>query len=337
MSNDISLFFFDVVDIGSSLTLSSCATIQKRYQNPITSLIKKMIIKNRIIAFFAASLRASSSTEAKLRGGRALQTPEECDTCYNVTTGDGTEYYLYPQWLNNSRDFIYCEMVWNYGDPYGSDLYSTSPIQPCNTTWWDNLNLTVVAELFGANSSTPNGPEYWSMDEVRVYASHPVDVLGEPMVYGASFAPGAVGSPEYTVFYPTKNQYLVWYAGLPTYQLTDADGFVYVLQGYKVAKDDLDTLGDQFQDLPEGWSYNVVTITEDLVFDLTPDAPIPSVQDEFDQIYIRIPSNTTASPAPTPSDGTSTDAPTSALPSGGMKASASGLLFSAVALGALFV
>ena len=47
--------------------------------------------------------------------------------------------------------------------------------------------------------------------------------------------------------------------------------------------------GGEFQGPPEGWEYVVNVLTEDLVMNLTPDAPIPSVQDEFDQIYVRIP------------------------------------------------
>ncbi len=41
--------------------------------------------------------------------------------------------------------------------------------------------------------------------------------------------------------------------------------------------------------MPEGWEYDVEAPTEDLVMNLTPAEPIPSVSDEFDQIYIRIP------------------------------------------------
>lgn len=140
------------------------------------------------------------------------------------------------------------------------------------------------------------------MDEVKVKGSEPIDVGGANMAFGANLPPGTMGNPSYTVFYPTKTQYLVWKAGLPTYQLTDADGYNYVVQGYKVDKADLATLGDQFQELPEGWSYNVVTLDDDLIFDLTPNAPIPSIQDEFDQIYIRIPEDDDA-PADDPTSG----------------------------------
>uniref|UniRef100_A0A7R9WGT7 Uncharacterized protein n=1 Tax=Pseudictyota dubia TaxID=2749911 RepID=A0A7R9WGT7_9STRA len=127
------------------------------------------------------------------------------------------------------------------------------------------------------------------MDSVTEKISEAVDIGGTQMIFGANLPPGTTELPHYEVFYPTKTQYLVWKAGFPTYQLTDADGYKYIVQGYKVETSELDTLGDQFQELPYGWSYNVVTPDEDIVFDLTPDVPIPSVPDEFDQIYIRIP------------------------------------------------
>jgi hypothetical protein len=109
------------------------------------------------------------------------------------------------------------------------------------------------------------------------------------MIFGANLPPGTMEAAAYTVNSPAKYQYLVWDAGKPTYQIVDADGNAYVLQGYKVEQDQLASLGEQFEQLPEGWSYQVVTPDEDLVFDLTPAEPIPSIQDEFDQIYIRVP------------------------------------------------
>ena len=67
------------------------------------------------------------------------------------------------------------------------------------------------------------------------------------------------------------------------------DGHVYVVQGHKIPLDQMSSLGEKFKKLPEGWKYQVVTPSEDLVMNLTPAHAIPSVQDEFDQIYIRIP------------------------------------------------
>jgi len=205
-----------------------------------------------------------------------------------MTTGQGKKMTLTMQTLPNSRGYQYCELVFNYGKA-GNDIYSTSPLAPADLDWWNNLDLKALAKEFGAESVYKNGPQWWSMDEVGVMASEPVRVAGVEMVFGAHLPPGTLKIPKYTVFNPAKFQNLTWKSGKPVYQLVDPDGHIYVLQGQKVAKESIATLGKRFQKLPEGWKYRVKVLEEDLVMKLTPNKPIPSVQDEFDQIYIRIP------------------------------------------------
>jgi len=205
-----------------------------------------------------------------------------------MTTGQGKTMTLTMQTLPNSRGYQYCELVFDYGDK-GYDIYSTSPLARARLDWWDKLDLEALAKEFGAQSVHKNGPQWWSMDEVGVMASAPVQVAGVDMVFGAHLPPGTLSTPKYKVFNPAKTQNLLWKAGKPVYQLVDPDGHIYVLQGHKVPENSLATLGERFQQLPDGWKYRVNALTEDLVMKLTPNAPIPSVQDEFNQIYIRIP------------------------------------------------
>ena len=205
-----------------------------------------------------------------------------------MTTGQGTAVTLTMQTLPNSRGYLYCELVFNYGGK-GNDIYSTSPQAQAKLEWWDNLDLEALAEEFGAESVYKNGPQWWSMDEVGVMASRPVNVAGVPMAFGAHLPPGTLQIPKYTVFNPAKFQNLLWKAGNPVYQIVDADGHVYILQGHKIPVDELATLGEKFKKLPADWAYRVKVLDQDLVMKLTPKKSIPSVQDEFDQIYIRIP------------------------------------------------
>jgi hypothetical protein len=218
-------------------------------------------------------------------------TKEEFDVEFgNITmkTGNGTPMALTMQSLPNSRGYLYCELLFNYGDK-GLDIYSTSPLQEANLDWWNNLDLEALAKEFGAESVYKNGPQWWSMDEVGVMASEPVRVAGVDMVFGAHLPPGTLNITKYTVFNPAKTQDLLWKSGGAAYQLVDPDGHIYVLQGHKVPLESLATLGDRFQLLPPGWEYRFKYLDEDLVMKLTRNKPIPSVQDEFDQIYIRIP------------------------------------------------
>ncbi len=205
-----------------------------------------------------------------------------------MVTGQGKAMTLSLQTLPDARGYLYCELVFNYGEK-GSDIYSTSPLAKADLEWWDNLDVEALAKEFGAQSVYKNGPQWWSMDEVGVMASEPVQVAGVKMVFGAHLPPGTLKIPKYAVFNPAKFQNLVWKAGRPVYQLVDPEGHVYVLQGHKVRTEDLAALGQRFKQLPDGWAYRVVNLTEELVMKLTPKEPIPSVQDEFDQIYIRIP------------------------------------------------
>jgi len=205
-----------------------------------------------------------------------------------MKTGQGKEMTLTLRSMSESRGYRYCELVFDYGEG-GNDIYTTSHLGEPSLDWWDNLDLVALAKEFGARQVFKNGPQWWSMDEVGQMGSEPVDMQGVKMVFGANLPPGTMNIPKYTVFNPAKFQNLVWKAGKPCSQIVDADGHVYVLQGTKTPLDELAALGDKFQELPEGWEYRVVTPDEDIVMNLTPAEPIPSVQDEFDQIYIRLP------------------------------------------------
>jgi len=205
-----------------------------------------------------------------------------------VTTGQGKKVSLTPKTLPNSREYLYCELVFDYGEN-GNDIYSTSPMTEASLDWWNDIDLKALAKEFGARVVYKNGPQWWAMDEVTVMLSEPVKVAGVDMAYGATLPAGTMEIPKYTIFNPKKYQNLVYKAGQPTYQLVDPDGHVYVVQGHKVPIERMAGLGNEFKKLPKGWEYRVQVLEKDLVMHLRPDKGIPSVQDEFHQIYIRIP------------------------------------------------
>jgi len=97
------------------------------------------------------------------------------------------------------------------------------------------------------------------------------------MVFGAHLPPGTLKVARYTVFSPAKFQNLVWKADKPVYQLVDSEGHVYVLQGHKLPEESLATLAERFTKLPQGWKYRVKALENELVMNLTPKTPIPSV------------------------------------------------------------
>ncbi len=205
-----------------------------------------------------------------------------------MKTALGEEITLNLETLEDSRGYLYCELLFDYGDK-GLDIYSTSHRGECSLSWWNALDLDALAKERGAEAVHKNGPQRWAMDRIGMMLSEPTQVAGATMGFGAHLPAGTMGTAHYEVFNPAKYQNLVYKAGQPVYQLVDPEGHVYVLQGYKVETEELAKLGEMLGKLPEGWTYRVETADEDLVMNLTPAAPIPSVGDELDQYFIRIP------------------------------------------------
>ena len=138
---------------------------------------------------------------------------EEVPTA-QMKNGLGEEVTLIMRFLPESRGYIYCELVFNYGEDVGFDIYSTSHIAPCDVDWWNNLDLEAVAAERGAISVIKNGPQWWSMDEVDQMEGDPVSVAGVPMGFGAHLPPGTLGTPDYEVFLPAKQAALSLTGGL---------------------------------------------------------------------------------------------------------------------------
>ncbi len=99
------------------------------------------------------------------------------------------------------------------------------------------------------------------------------------------------GGKPYQIFNPDKTQKMIYEAGKAVYELVDAEGHAYVLQarGERFSMEELESMGEHMEHLPEGWSYRSRVLDEDLILDLGPHMTIYGVGDEFHQYYTRIP------------------------------------------------
>ena len=95
---------------------------------------------------------------AMVPSASSVRAQDSTPVAIEMTTGQGETYTLTSQQLDDARDYIYCELVLDYGDP-GSDIYSTSPLALCDVDWWDGLDLEALAEAFGADQAIKNGPQ----------------------------------------------------------------------------------------------------------------------------------------------------------------------------------
>ena len=128
-----------------------------------------------------------------------------------------------------------------------------------------------------------NGPRYWLVDTIEKIGPVTPQVKsfgGLEMARAAKLELGATFDPSpYRERRVDRNSVFSFDEGQPVYELTSADGAVYVMQSWCTAVEpglvetDLATLGDQLG-LPEGWSYGgrrldvplrIVTTTEKAV------------------------------------------------------------------------
>ena len=195
--------------------------------------------------------------------------------------------------LKDTRNYRFCEMI--VIGPKWAEAYNTSASNECPPDQWNALDNDALSAEFESQGMLLNGPKYWMMDS-QVVRLGGTQTFGGIEAQWAATLPSAGLSEEggnpYEVFKPNKIQKMVYDAGKKVYEIVDAEGHAYVLQarGPQFNLEDLETMGDQMKNLPEGWSYRVRVLEKDLVLDLDPaKATIYAVGDEFYQYYTRPP------------------------------------------------
>ncbi len=194
--------------------------------------------------------------------------------------------------MEDIRDMRFCEMLPIL--PGKTPAYNTSGLRGgCPADKWDALDVEALKAEFGVDGFIPNGPKYWMMDAQKLTLGG-VREFGGIKSQWVGWAPTAglneEGGVPYQTFHPQKTQYMVYDSGKKVFELVSPDGDHFVLQAHaaQFSMEDLETLGDRFQNLPDGWSWNVRVLEESLILDLKP-GEITGIGDEFYQYYTRIP------------------------------------------------
>lgn len=78
--------------------------------------------------------RRNIAEAAATNGGGDVSANGSSSTIMMATCNDD-DTTLVEKNLDDSRDYIYCELVFNYAGGCGGDIYSTSPLAPCDVTW----------------------------------------------------------------------------------------------------------------------------------------------------------------------------------------------------------
>jgi len=201
-----------------------------------------------------------------------------------------------PRLIDDVRGVRYGEVIGAFEREgrFEAEVYGTQFLNDCPQDLWDGLDATAIAAELGAVFVKLNGPRYWVLDGMgtKVNALEPVlrEFNGLLMRRLAVIDLGDhPGTAPYTDNHVDRGAVFFFDAGKPVYELVNPDGLAYVMQAYCVGVDpatdeaSLATLGERLA-MPEGWTYQVRTLEDELVVDTT--ATIATVlQDEFENSY----------------------------------------------------
>lgn len=213
----------------------------------------------------------------------------------------------------NARNYAECEF--NVGFGTGADMVlqiynstgTTGPGSGCPAETFAALDTKELAAELGAsiivlNPPAPTARKWWVMDELDIYAvGETFDFWGVKATWVAKIGAKDLekGKEAMSVPYqPLTNQQLskwVFKKGRLVFLLRAPEGKVYVMQtatnlvDKELTYDQLPQLGSRLKRLPEGWKYEVKTLTQDLVFDVrkaTPAGLKHLTVDEYANAYL---------------------------------------------------
>jgi len=222
--------------------------------------------------------------------GRPGRNGREALNTVNDTTRDTTRL------IDDVRGVLYGEIIVVFARDghFEAEVFGTQFLNDCPQDLWDGLDAPAIATELGALAVKLNGPRHWLIDGI----GQKLDIL-EPVrrefngLLMRRLALIDLGDNPSTSPYTDKHVHrgVVFFfdSGKRVYELVSPDGRAYVMQAYCLAVDpttdeaSLSTLGDRLA-LPDGWTYRVRTLDEELVVDTT-HTVATVLQDEFEHTY----------------------------------------------------
>ena len=220
----------------------------------------------------------------------SASTPPVASTTVEATTSTSSEAPV-----ESMRSKRYCEVLLLSPTANGIEatVYNSFPMGDCPDEQWRELDGVAIAAEQGAALALLNGPRYWLMDEVfrdqsdvvsstfgRIEMNRYATVtITDPTSIGQRYTPQTVD----------RQSTFTFRAGRTIFRLLADDGRIFVMQSWsqqvdaQLTEGDLVDLAGRLQ-LPDGWTYESVTLTADLVIGASRE-PAQVLQDEFLNSY----------------------------------------------------
>lgn len=225
-----------------------------------------------------------------------------CAPSATTTRADPVTLPVQASASQNMRHVRYCEVlpVYRVNGQLVAEVFNTMGLNTCPADAWARLNADALKKEFGALAVNLNGPRAWVMDEVRGVgesAGGKQATFGSiPMIQRATVKidPATIqqGQPRpYTQPQTVSRSYTyVYQAGKPVYQLTSAEGKVYIMQTYDLTylpdAAALASLAGRLQ-LPAGWTFREAILSEPLLLSVQGQATI--IRDNLQNTYQYVP------------------------------------------------
>lgn len=191
----------------------------------------------------------------------------------------------------------YCEVLTVTVDPVNTvaEVWGTQGLNDCPQADFAAIDPAAVAADLGVTIAVPNGPRYWVLDDI---VANELAGSGERHRFGGiemrSIAEVDLGAgvPDRRPYVETaveRDTEFAFDAGREVYELTAADGSVYVMQSYSVEVDaalDVSALAGLAGrlTLPEGWTFTTRVLDEPLIVEDV-DGTAVVVQDDLRNTY----------------------------------------------------
>ena len=214
----------------------------------------------------------------------------------------------------NIRNYAECEFYVGIGTPGPSmelEIYNTTgttgPDGACPADKFAAVDTKKLAGELGASVLVLNPPvqtarKWWIMDKLVMFASGETygfsgikaTWVGKMSAHDLEQAAQASKVPYQAL---TNQQLSTWTynAGKPVFLLRAPEGKVYVMQAVTnmvdkdMSYDQLPQLASKLKKLPPGWTYEMKTLTKELVFDVrkaTPSGLKHLTLDEYGNVYL---------------------------------------------------
>lgn len=190
----------------------------------------------------------------------------------------------------------YCEVLLAsiLGTHLNAAVWNTYGLNDCPDAAWKALDANAIKTERGVVAALLNGPRYWLMDAIEKKPSgeRQVATFGTIEMFLAAtvdlgpIPPNTAPYAEHAVARETVFEYA---KGAEIFELTAADGKVYVMQSYsqqidsKLTEADLAGLATRLK-LPAGWTFRVRT-TGNVFRVLAPGGQAVVIQDDFMNTY----------------------------------------------------